>query len=66
MVPPSSLEHVPSSDIIKIQSGPFSDLFWALLSEQDAVLTSARVLLGPTCRRQLASDILTEEPEAEE
>lgn len=66
MVPPSSLEWVPLSDIIKIRSGALSDLFQALLSEQNAVLASARILLAPTRRRQLASDVFTEEPEAEE
>src|SRR6266581_1538353 len=38
VVPPSSLEHVPSGDIIKIRPGPFVDIFHALLSEQEAVL----------------------------
>ena len=50
MVPLSSLEHVPSSDILKIRPGPFVDIFHALLSEQEAVLASARVLLGPTSK----------------
>ncbi len=66
MVPPSSIEHVPSSDIVKIQPGPFSDIFRTLLSEQDAVLTSAKVLLGPTSRRRLATDAAIENIEESE
>ena len=62
MVPPSSVEHVPSSDIIKIRSGPFSDIFHVLLSEQDAVLASATVL-GATSRHQLATDVAIEKVE---
>jgi len=31
VVPPSSLEAVPSGDILKLQPGPFSDVFQALL-----------------------------------
>ena len=53
VVPPSSLEHVPSGDIIKIRPGPFVDIFHALLSEQEAVLASVRVLLGPTSKGRL-------------
>lgn len=60
MVPADSLECMPLREIIKIQSGPFSDTFRALLSEQEAVLASARVLLGTTHRRQLASDVVIE------
>lgn len=63
MIPRSLLEHVPLSDIIKIRSGPFSDIFQALLSEQDAVLASARVLHGRTSRRHIASDVYTEAKE---
>ena len=58
LVPLSAIEHVPSSDIIKIRPGVFSDIFNALLSEQVAVLASAKVLLD---RRQLASDAVIEE-----
>ena len=61
LVPPKYLERVPSSDIIKIRPGPFSDIFHALLSEQGAVLSSVRVLLAP--RRRLAPDA---EAEAED
>ena len=63
MVPPSAIEHVSSSNIIKIRPGPFSDTFRVLLSEQDAVLASARVLLGSASRRQRATDAAIEEVE---
>jgi hypothetical protein len=63
MVPPTSLEYMPSGNIIKIRPGTFSDIFHALLSEQDAVLTSARVLLGPKSRRRLAPDGVIEDTE---
>ena len=63
MVPLSSLERVPVNNIIRIRPGPFSDILHALLSELDAVLTSARVLLRPSCRRQLESDAVVDEAE---
>jgi hypothetical protein len=63
MVPPSAIEHVPSSDIIKIRPGPFSDIFRVMLSEQDAVLASARVLLGSASRCRRATDAAIEEVE---
>ena len=56
MAPPSSLERTPLGDIIKICPGAFCDIFHALLSEWDAVLASARVLLGPASKHQLAED----------
>lgn len=50
LVPLSSLKHMPSGNIIKIHPGAFSDIFHALLSEQDCVLALARVLLAPPSR----------------
>ena len=63
MVPLSSIEHMPSIDIIKIRLGPFSDIFCKLLSERVTVLGSTKALLGTTCRRRHASDTVIEEAE---
>ena len=63
MVPLSSLEHVPSSDTIKIRPGPFGEIFRALLSEHEGVIASAKVLLGSTSRRRRGFDAATEEDE---
>jgi hypothetical protein len=62
VVPPSSLEHVPSSDVIKIRPGPYVNIFHALLSEQEAVLESVRVLESMS-RRRLANDAVIEDTE---
>jgi len=63
MVPQSSIEHAPSSGIIKIRPGPYSDIFCALLSEQGTVISSARALLAPPRSRKLVSDATIEEGE---
>ena len=63
MVPPSSLEAGPSGDILKLRPGPFSDVFHALLSEQDSVLASVGVLLARTPGHGLGSDAVLEEAE---
>jgi len=61
LIPQTSIKRAPSSDVIKIRPGPFSDIFCALLSEQANVLASARALLVPPRTRQLASDAIIEE-----
>ena len=63
MVLPSAIEHVPSSDIIKIRPGPFSDIFRALLSEKDGVIASTKVLLASVSRRRRVSNAAIEEVE---
>lgn len=61
LVPLSSLEHVPSTDIIKIRPGPFGEIFQELISKQGAVIESVRALLGPARRRGLTSGAAIEE-----
>ena len=63
MVPPNSIEDMPSGDILKLRPGVFSDVFHALLSEQDSVLASVKVLLARTPGRRLVSDAVPEEAE---
>jgi hypothetical protein len=53
---------VPSSDVIKIRPGPYVNIFHALLSEQEAVLESVRVLESMS-RRRLANDAVIEDTE---
>ena len=65
MVPADSLERVPLGEIIKIRSGPFSDIFHALLSERDAVLASTSLLLRTPYRHRLASDAVAIEGDEE-
>jgi len=63
VVPPNSIEDMPSGDILKLQPGVFSDVVHALLSEQDSVLASVKVLLAHTPGCGLVSDAVPEEAE---
>jgi hypothetical protein len=42
---------------VELQSGPFCDIFHALLSEDQAVLAAVRSLLRPSRRNRVAADV---------
>jgi len=54
---------MPSGDILKLRPGVFSDVVHTLLSEQDSVLASVKVLLAHTPGRGLVSDAVPKEAE---
>jgi hypothetical protein len=52
IVPPNSIQQSVSTQFIELQQGQFNDIFQALLSEKDKVLSAVHSLLKPSCKKQ--------------
>jgi CelD/BcsL family acetyltransferase involved in cellulose biosynthesis len=57
LVPQNSVRRSSSGRFVELQSGPFCDIFHALLSEDQAVLAAVRSLLRPSRRNRVAADV---------